>query len=153
MRTDSWLIAFADRPWIAIARCLGILGTVMSWRAMWRAGRSVALGWSQAAVFGIISSVGLVMFPFILPSNTHPDSSLSVWDASSSHQTLFVMLVGCAIFLPLIMIYTVWVYRAVGQGHPGRGRNPDNHAYWKGHAHVVFRLDPGDCRWRRVSRC
>ena len=130
MRTDSWLIAFADRPWIVIAPVLGILGTVMSWRAMGGRGDLSPLGWSQAAVFGIISSVGLVMFPFILPSSTHPDSSLSVWDASSSHQTLFVMLVGCAIFLPLIMIYTVWVYRVLwGKVTPDEVENPDSHAY------------------------
>ena len=109
----SWLIAYAERPWIAIAPCLGVLGLLMAWRAMGRRGELSPLGWAQLGVFGMISSVGLVMFPFILPSNTHPDSSLSVWDASSSHLTLFVMLVGGAIFLPLIMVYTAWVYRVL----------------------------------------
>jgi len=33
------------------------------------------------------------MFPFILPSSLDPRSSLTVWDASSSHTTLFIMLV------------------------------------------------------------
>jgi cytochrome d ubiquinol oxidase subunit II len=42
-----------------------------------------------------------------------PNSSLTVWDASSSHQTLFVMLVVTAIFMPLILAYTAWVYKVL----------------------------------------
>jgi cytochrome d ubiquinol oxidase subunit II len=62
---------------------------------------------------GTISSVGLTMFPFILPSSLNPDASLTVWDASSSHQTLFVMLVSTVIFLPMILAYTAWVYKVL----------------------------------------
>lgn len=50
------------------------------------------------------------MFPILLPSTVDPDSTLTVWDASSSHQTLFVMLVSALIFVPLILAYTSWVY-------------------------------------------
>ena len=54
------------------------------------------------------------MFPFILPSIDRPElSSLTVWDASSSHRTLFVMLVVTAIFMPLILAYTAWVYKVL----------------------------------------
>jgi cytochrome d ubiquinol oxidase subunit II len=64
-------------------------------------------------IFGVISTVGLTMFPFILPSSIDPTSSLTVWDASSSHQTLFVMLIATVIFLPLILVYTAWVYKVL----------------------------------------
>jgi cytochrome d ubiquinol oxidase subunit II len=53
------------------------------------------------------------MFPFILPSSLDPRSGLTVWDASSSHLTLFVMLIATALFLPLIMAYTAFVYRVM----------------------------------------
>jgi cytochrome d ubiquinol oxidase subunit II len=36
-----------------------------------------------------------------------------VWDASSSHLTLFIMLVCAVIFMPLILMYTAWVYRVL----------------------------------------
>jgi cytochrome d ubiquinol oxidase subunit II len=79
-----------------------------------RAGREVStLLWSKMGILGIISSVGLTMFPFILPSTLDPNSSLTVWDASSSHQTLFIMLVATAIFMPLILMYTAWVYKVL----------------------------------------
>jgi cytochrome d ubiquinol oxidase subunit II len=61
----------------------------------------------------VIATVGLTMFPFILPSTIDPNSSLTVWDASSSHKTLFIMLVATAIFMPLILLYTAWVYRVL----------------------------------------
>jgi cytochrome d ubiquinol oxidase subunit II len=53
------------------------------------------------------------MFPFILPSSIDPRSSLTVWDSSSSHMTLFIMLVATLIFMPLILLYTAWVYRVL----------------------------------------
>ena len=50
------------------------------------------------------------MFPYILPSSIDPKSSLTVWNASSSHMTLFIMLLVTVIFLPLVLAYTGWVY-------------------------------------------
>jgi cytochrome d ubiquinol oxidase subunit II len=65
------------------------------------------------AILGVISSVGLTMFPFIMPSSSNPQSSLTVWNSSSSHLTLFIMLVATAIFMPLILMYTAWVYKVL----------------------------------------
>lgn len=109
----SWLAAHAERPWIAIAPVLGVAGAVLAWRGL-RAGREVStLLFSKLAIFGMIASVGLTMFPFILPSSIDPRSSLTVWGASSSHLTLFVMLVVTVRFLPLVLAYTAWVYRII----------------------------------------
>lgn len=113
VRTGSWLSAYAVRPWIALAPALGLLGMVMAVLGL-RAGREgTTLLWSKLGIFGAISSVGLTMFPFILPSSIDPRSSLTVWDSSSSHQTLFVMLVATVIFMPIILAYTAWVYRVL----------------------------------------
>ncbi|TWI34438.1 cytochrome d ubiquinol oxidase subunit II [Paracoccus sulfuroxidans] len=130
LRQGSWLAAYGERPWILIAPVLGFLGTLLAIGAL-RSGRdTLPILCSQMAIFGMISSVGLVMFPFILPSSTHPTSSLSVWDASSSHQTLFVMLVAGVIFLPLIIAYTAWVYRVLwGKVTPESIDENDTHAY------------------------
>ena len=53
------------------------------------------------------------MFPFILPSSVDASSSLTVWNASSSHRTLFIMPVVTVIFLPIVLAYTAWVYRVL----------------------------------------
>ena len=112
-RTGTWLSAYADRPWIAIAPVAGLAGMAFAVLGL-RAGREVStLLWSKLGIFGAISSVGLTMFPFMLPSSLDPKSSLTVWDSSSSHMTLFIMLVCTAIFMPLILMYTAWVYKVL----------------------------------------
>lgn len=107
----SWLSAYAERPWIAVAPLMGFLGIALTLRGLVSGREVTTLLWSKLGITGIIASVGLTMFPFILPSTVDPNSSLTVWDASSSHQTLFIMLVVTAIFMPLILMYTAWVYR------------------------------------------
>ncbi len=113
VRTASWLSAYADRPWIAIAPIMGIVCGLLTFLGL-RAGREVStLLFSKMAILGVISSVGLTMFPFIMPSSTDPQSSLTVWNSSSSHLTLFIMLFATAIFMPLILMYTAWVYKVL----------------------------------------
>lgn len=108
----SWLGAYAARPWIAIAPVLGIAGLLLSVRGL-RAGRQFSILWSKLGIFGMISTVGLTMFPFILPSSIDPKSSLTVWDSSSSHLTLFIMLGATVIFMPIVLAYTAWVYKVL----------------------------------------
>jgi cytochrome d ubiquinol oxidase subunit II len=113
IRGGSWLTAYAERPWIIAAPVMGFLGMALAVRGL-IAGKEVStLLWSKLGITGVISSVGLTMFPFILPSTVDPNSSLTVWDASSSRQTLFIMLICTLIFLPLILIYTAWVYKVL----------------------------------------
>lgn len=112
-RTASWLNAYAERPWIAIAPLLGIGGGLLTFLGL-RAGREVStLIFSKLSILGVISSVGLTMFPFIMPSSSNPQSSLTVWNSSSSHLTLFIMLVCALIFMPIILAYTSWVYKVL----------------------------------------
>lgn len=68
---------------------------------------------SALSLFFIIATAGVSLFPFLLPSTLKPNHSLTVWDASSSQQTLFIMLVATLIFLPCILAYTAWVYRVL----------------------------------------
>jgi cytochrome d ubiquinol oxidase subunit II len=60
-----------------------------------------------------VATAGFALFPFLLPSQSNPNASLTVWDASSSKLTLEIMLAAAAVFLPLIAAYTSWVYRVM----------------------------------------
>jgi cytochrome d ubiquinol oxidase subunit II len=68
---------------------------------------------SAAGIAGIVATAGLSLFPFLMPSDIMPAASLTVWDASSSRLTLFVMLLATLLFLPLILIYTAVAFRAM----------------------------------------
>ncbi|MDO9524145.1 MAG: cytochrome d ubiquinol oxidase subunit II, partial [Gemmobacter sp.] len=112
-RTATWLTAYSDRPWIVVAPLMGVVGGLLTFAGL-RAGREVStLLFSKMAIIGVISSVGLTMFPFIMPSSSDPRSSLTVWNSSSSHLTLFIMLVATTIFMPIILMYTAWVYKVL----------------------------------------
>ena len=109
----AWLDNYGRYPWMVIAPVLGFLGTAAALGGLWRRSEPLAFGGSSVGTLGIISTVGLSMFPFILPSSIDPQSSLTAWNASSSHVTLFIMLVVTIIFLPLILLYTSWVYKVL----------------------------------------
>lgn len=112
-RSGSWLDVYAERPWAMIAPALGLGGGLLAALLLWLRRDALAFAASNLSILGVISSVGLVMFPFILPSSIDPNSSLLVWNASSSHLTLFIMLISTAIFLPIIIAYTAWVYKVL----------------------------------------
>ncbi len=52
-------------------------------------------------------------FTFLMPSSILPSHSLTVWDASSSAKTLLIMLCAVIVFLPIVLLYTVWVFRVL----------------------------------------
>lgn len=108
-----WFANYAAHPWMMAAPALGFLGAVACSLLLRTKHEVLTVLASAASILGIISTVGLSMFPFILPSSLDPKSSLTVWDSSSSHLTLFIMLVVTVIFIPLILLYTAWVYRVL----------------------------------------
>jgi cytochrome d ubiquinol oxidase subunit II len=126
-QSGAWLLNFGKYPWMWAAPALGFAGPLLALAGI--GGRKdwlVYVGGSLG-VLGIIGTVGASMFPILLPSTADSHSSLLVWTASSSHLTLFVMLLVTAILLPLVLLYTAWVYKVLF-GRIGTGEiktNPD----------------------------
>lgn len=109
----AWLDNYAAYPWMIAAPLIGLAGPLVALAGI-RGRRDVLVfTGSSLANIGIIGTVGLSMFPFILPSAIDPASSLTVWNASSSHTTLFIMLGVTVVFLPIVLLYTAWVYRVL----------------------------------------
>jgi cytochrome d ubiquinol oxidase subunit II len=109
----AWLGNFAAQPWMVIAPIAafaGALGAIV----FSSAGRArLAFVSSGVAVGAVIFTTGLAMFPFLMPSSSDPRSSLTAWDAVSSHRTLAIMFWVVVLMLPVVMAYTAWVYRVV----------------------------------------
>ncbi|MBS0332806.1 MAG: cytochrome d ubiquinol oxidase subunit II [Proteobacteria bacterium] len=109
----AWLASFGAQPWKWAAPALGFGGALVALFGI-RAGREApAFLGSSVSALGIISTVGLAMFPFILPSSLDAHSSLTVWNASSSHMTLFIMLLVTVVFLPIVLAYTAWAFKVM----------------------------------------
>ncbi|HWU04147.1 MAG TPA: cytochrome d ubiquinol oxidase subunit II [Novosphingobium sp.] len=110
----GWLANYSAHRWMLLAPVLGLAGPLVALAGIARRSGGLNLIGTALATTGIIATVGLSMFPFILPSSIDPRSSLTVWNASSSHMTLFIMLVVTVIFLPVVLGYTAWVMKMLG---------------------------------------
>jgi cytochrome bd ubiquinol oxidase subunit II len=109
----AWLANFGRYPWMMAAPAVVFIGGVLA-VLLSRANRP-GLGFvcSGSALAGVILTAGFTMFPFIMPSSTHPNSSLTAFDATSSHRTLMLMFGVVVILLPIVLAYTSWVYRVL----------------------------------------
>ncbi|WP_340648364.1 cytochrome d ubiquinol oxidase subunit II [Pseudoxanthomonas winnipegensis] len=123
----AWMSNYHAMPWTWIFPVLGV-AAFLACAALLRAGRELPSFLASAVgIAAIILTEGVAVFPFMLPSSLDPRSSLTLWDASSSHMTLFIMLLATAVFLPIILAYTAWVYRVLrGKvGDDALTRNPN----------------------------
>jgi cytochrome d ubiquinol oxidase subunit II len=111
MVPGAWLANYAAYPITLLFPALGFVGVILT-ILLSRANRP---GWgfftSSLAITGVIMTAGISLFPFVMPSSTDLGSSLTVWDAPSSHLTLTVMFWAVVIFLPIVIGYTLWNYR------------------------------------------
>lgn len=110
LQSGGWMQNYKLAPATWIAPVVGIVGALGA-IALVGGGRLLAVIMSSLSIAGVIFTFGFSTYPFLLPSSTQPASSLTLFDASASHWTLWVMLLVTMVFLPLIIAYTSWVYR------------------------------------------
>ena len=109
----AWLNNYHHTPVLWVIPALALAGAAATWLLL-RIGRP-GIGFATSAVTqaATILTAGAALFPFLMPSSTNPDQGLTIWDASSSAKTLLIMLVAVIVFLPLVLAYTVWVFRVL----------------------------------------
>jgi cytochrome bd ubiquinol oxidase subunit II len=110
LQTGAWFDNYARYPWMVVAPLL-VFGAAAL--VLWLRRPMLMFLASGSAVAGVIATAGFGLFPFLLPSSLDPKMGLTVWDASSSRLTLFIMLIVTLIFLPIVLAYTAWVYRVL----------------------------------------
>ncbi len=111
--SGAWLANYRSEPLTILVPVLAFVGVA---GAVWFSARErggLAFISSSLAIIGVVFTAGVSMFPFIMPSSTHPGHSLTLWDASSSHLTLTIMFWAVVIFLPIVIGYTAWCYRSL----------------------------------------
>ncbi len=113
VQQGAWMANYAKWPLFWIAPALGVAGALFAILFLSLRANVMSFLASSVSITGIILTVGFSMFPFIMPSSTNPNAGLTVWDASSSLTTLWIMLIAVVIFLPIVTIYTAWVYHVM----------------------------------------
>ena len=109
----GWLANYTLYPWTILAPVLAFAGGLLALAASWARRGGAAFVLSCIGVAGVVLTAGMALFPFILPSSSDPRSSLTVYDAVSSHRTLQIMFWVVALFLPIVIAYTGWAYRVM----------------------------------------
>ncbi|HEY0843886.1 MAG TPA: cytochrome d ubiquinol oxidase subunit II [Noviherbaspirillum sp.] len=109
----AWMANYGRQPLLWLLPLMGILGALVAAGLALTRRTLAAFVASSLALTGVIGTAGASMFPFVMPSSTMPQASLTVWDSVSSHLTLGIMLWATLIFMPIIVLYTGWAYRVM----------------------------------------
>ncbi len=109
----AWMENYRQYPALWLAPLIGIAGAVIAIIASSAKKAIAAFIASSLMLAGVIFTAGIAMFPFVMPSSSDPRSSLTLWDSVSSHKTLQIMFWVVLVFLPIILIYTSWVYHVL----------------------------------------
>jgi cytochrome bd ubiquinol oxidase subunit II len=102
------LVASPVRWALLILLAAGIVAVPVANRRGWS---GVAFLASSATIVAMIFLAGASLFPRLVPSRPNLADSLTVYNASSSALTLRVMLVIALVGMPLVLAYTVIIYR------------------------------------------
>ncbi|MFH1143366.1 MAG: cytochrome d ubiquinol oxidase subunit II [Candidatus Eisenbacteria bacterium] len=109
---SPWLFDdFASRPqaWLTFAILFAaFLGITLSAR-VGKAGRAFAC--SSVAIAATLALAAFGIYPRMIPSLTDPRFSLTIANASASQLTLKTMLIIAAIGMPIVIGYTIYIYR------------------------------------------
>lgn len=109
----GWLAHFLKYPLMLLAPALGFAGLALAWLTSQGEKTVAPLLLSCLGITGILLTLGLGLFPFLLISNIDPRSSLTLWDATSSRKTLVLSFWITVVFLPIVLFYTRWVYKVI----------------------------------------
>jgi cytochrome d ubiquinol oxidase subunit II len=126
----AWMANYGLQPALWLLPALGLLGALLAALLLHRRHTLSAFVSSSLALVGVIGTAGASMFPFIMPSSSMPNASLTVWDSVSSQRTLGIMFWATLIFIPLIVLYTGWAYRVM--------RGKVTAAYVQEHEHAAY---------------
>lgn len=85
---------------------------------------------SGVSVGSIVLTAGTAMFPFVMPSSLEPGSGLTLWDAVASHRSLGMMFWVVLIMLPIVSLYTAWVYRVLRGKVTAEQIAKDEHSFY-----------------------
>jgi len=110
VRADAWFSNYAAYPLLWLAPGLGIAAFALSAVCSKLGKGALAFLLTSLGQVGVILTSGIAMFPFVLPSSSNPNHSLTLWDATSSELTLKIMFIVACIFVPLVLAYTIWSY-------------------------------------------
>lgn len=78
---------------------------------MWAKKNGLAFIMSSLTILFATVMVFAGLFPRILISTLDPSFTLDIWNSASSPYTLTIMTIVAGIFVPIVLVYQIWIYR------------------------------------------
>ncbi len=110
VRSGAWMQNYASYPLLWLAPVLGVAAFALSGLLSHVGKGALAFLMTSLGQAGVILTCGISMFPFVMPSSSMPNHSLTMWDATSSELTLKIMFFVACVFVPIVLGYTIWSY-------------------------------------------
>jgi cytochrome d ubiquinol oxidase subunit II len=125
-----WMANYKQYPLLILVPSLGFAAGTLTILLSKKQYLKSAFVTSSLTLASVILTAGVSMFPFLMPASVSINHSLTVWDASSSHTTLAIMFWVTLVFLPIVLVYTSWVFRVLsGKITLAHIQNNDHTAY------------------------
>jgi cytochrome bd ubiquinol oxidase subunit II len=120
-----FIVATLASIWAAPHLFEGVFSNVLWWilvvlvlatiARIWFTARSGQYGCAfiaSSVLIAAMNGLGFVgLFPRLVPSSTDLAYSLTIYNASSTHLTHWTMLIIALIGVPIVLVYTIWIYR------------------------------------------
>ena len=110
VEAGAWFKNFNENPALWVFPALAVVGALLNVVASKANRCGFAFLFSVLTMAGVIITAAVSMFPFVMPSSTHPEQSLLMWDATSSELTLTLMFYLALVFVTISLLYTIWSY-------------------------------------------
>lgn len=129
-RSPGGMLAnYSAHPVLWLLPIVAVVSVLLGMMALGVRQRILAWWLGALAWIGVIGTAGAAMFPFLMPSVTHPSHSLTVWNSGASTLTQSWMLGFTIVFIPLILAYTSWAFWVMRGKVSVKQVQSDDHAY------------------------
>ncbi|QXE91107.1 cytochrome d ubiquinol oxidase subunit II [Geomonas subterranea] len=119
LKTPVLLVA----PIVAVAALIGV-------RVLLGKGNTLsAFTASCVTILGVVGTGVIGLFPNLIPSSLDTLYSLTIYNSSSSEYTLRIMTAVAFMFVPVVILYKIWVYRIFRGRVTAEGVAADHEAY------------------------
>jgi len=109
----AWVASYQVYPWKLFGPLFAFSGMIVALVASHSKALATAFWASCFSVAGIIGTAGFTLFPFLMPSSTNPNESLTVWNSVANQYALNVMLYIGVFLLIIILGYKIFAYHSI----------------------------------------
>ncbi len=102
---------YLARPGLVLVPVLGVAALVMVKVFQTRSRALPAFFASCAAILLVVATAMVGLFPNLIPSRLDPSANLTIMNSSSGPYTLRLMAIVALVFVPIVVVYQMLVYR------------------------------------------